>query len=116
MKKSRSLGPAHPSTLSSCCLVALLLDRLGRSDEALRIARAVAEALKKSPSLGPAHPSTLSSRYLVALLLDRLGRSDEALRIARAVFEAMKKSLSLGSAHPSKTLCSRRSNRAPRAH
>jgi hypothetical protein len=96
-------GPQHPDTLASRYLVAHLLDRLGHTDEALPIARAVAKAYEASPTLGLQHPQTLASRHLVARLLYGLGHTDEALPIARAVAEA---SPALGPQHPD-TLASR---------
>lgn len=70
--RSRTVGKAAVQTFRTQRLKAYILDRLGHTDKALPIARAVADAEEASPALGPEHPSTLSSRYLVAQLLNTL--------------------------------------------
>ena len=87
-------------------LKAYILIGLGHSEEALPIARAVADATEANPALGPSHPETLTSRYLVAGILVRLGHTEEALPIARAVADAREASPVLGPSHPN-TLRSR---------
>jgi hypothetical protein len=75
----RTVGKAAIQTLRTQLLKAKILSRLGHADEALLIARAVANAYEANPVFGPQHPDTLASRYLVAQLLSELGRIDEAL-------------------------------------
>jgi hypothetical protein len=102
----KTVGSKAVQTLRAERLKVLIVSFLGRADEALPIARAVADAQEASPALGSTHPHTLASRYLVAQLLDNLGHSDEALPIARAVADAQEASPALGSTHP-KTLGAR---------
>jgi hypothetical protein len=96
----KTVGSKAVQTLRAERLKVLIVSFLGRADEALPIARAVADAQEASPALGSTHPHTLASRYLVAQLLDNLGHSDEALPIARAVADAQEASPALGSTHP----------------
>jgi tetratricopeptide (TPR) repeat protein len=98
--RTKTVGKNTIQTFSVQLLKAHILDRLGRGDEALPIARAVADAEEASPRLGPSHPKTLASRFLVAQILKRLGRSDEALPIARAVADAEEANPALGPSHP----------------
>lgn len=96
----RTVGRTAVQTLMIQLLKAQILDGLGRYDEALVNARAVAEEMENNPELGPSFPLTLASRYVVAHVLNSLGRSAEALRIARAVAEAMEANPGIGPSHP----------------
>jgi hypothetical protein len=96
----RTVGRIAAQTFRTQRLKSYILDGLGHTDEALPIARAVADACAASPALGPGHPDTLTSRHLVAQLLDALGHTDEALPIARAVADASAASPALGPGHP----------------
>jgi len=81
-------------------LKAVILNSLGRYDEALNVAEEIARAREAHPSLGSRHPDTLASRHLVAQILHNLGRNQEALPIAQEVAEATQADPSLGPAHP----------------
>ena len=102
----QTVGRNAVQTFRTQRLKAYILLGLGHSEEALPIARAVADAMEANPALGPSHPETLTSRYLVAGILVRLGHCEEALPIARAVADAEEASPVLGPSHPS-TLASR---------
>ncbi len=97
-----AIGPDHPSTLASRGNLALVLDGLGRFEEAGTEQRAVLETSTRV--LGPDHPDTLTSRSNLALVLQDLGRFEEAETEQRAVLET--RTRVLGPDHPS-TLTSR---------
>ena len=105
--RMQTIGKFAIPTFRIRLLQALLLDQLGRSDEALAIAQDVAAKGEQHPDLGPQHPSTLASRHLVAQILHTLGRSDEALAIAQDVAAKEEQHPDLGPQHRS-TLNSRR--------
>lgn len=72
----QTVGRNAVQTFRTQRLKAYILAGLGHSEEALPIARAVADAQQASPALGPSHPDTLASRVLVAQILEKL--SDRA--------------------------------------
>ena len=98
-----TVGETGAKTSIAKYIKAQILQALGHSDEALRIAQEVAEGQKNA--LGPSHQDTLESRCLVAGLLSQLRYEKEALPIAQEVAEAQKNAL--GPSHPT-TLARRR--------
>ena len=101
-ESDRLLGPEHPDTLTSRSNLAVVLDSLGRLEEAEAQQRAVLDARMRL--LGPEHPDTLTSRSNLAVVLDSLGRLEEAEAQQRAVLDARMRLL--GPEHPD-TLTSR---------
>ena len=70
-----ALGSAHPQTLISRQLLAKVLGRLGRHDDALAEIDQVIAVQEINPAIGPDHPNTRASRSLRADMLQSHGRS-----------------------------------------
>ncbi|KAK4220475.1 kinesin light chain 1, partial [Podospora fimiseda] len=70
------LGKEHPHTLTSMNNLALVLDKLGKYEEAEKMHRQVLQLREKV--LGKEHPHTLASMNNLALVLKKLGKYEEA--------------------------------------
>ena len=97
-----TLGPDHPSTLTSRSNLAGAYCDVGRLDEAIPLYEQTLE--DRTHILGPNHPSTLASRNNLAYAYQAAGRLDEAI----ALYEQTLKDSTriLGPNHPH-TLTSR---------
>ncbi|OLO77310.1 tetratricopeptide repeat protein [Actinomyces oris] len=97
-----TLGPDHPSTLTSRNNLAYAYQAAGRLDEAIALFEQTLE--DRTRILGPHHPDTLTSRNNLAGAYDDAGRLDEAI----ALYEQNLKDRTriLGPHHPD-TLTSR---------
>ncbi len=104
--RTQALGSKATPALRARWLVALILDRLGKYQEALDITQDVVDAQEDPQVLGPNHPDTLASRDLAANILDHLGKYEEALDIAQDVLKAQEDPQVLGP-DPRDTLKSR---------
>ncbi len=87
--REASLGPDHPETADAEHILASILNRLGRSGEAIPILRRALAV--QSRALGEADPDVLDTRNSLAVALKREGEIDEprtlleeGLAIARA--------------------------------
>jgi tetratricopeptide (TPR) repeat protein len=96
------VGEHHPDTLTCRGNLALVLQDLGRLDEAEVEDRTV--LAERELLVGPDHPDTLASRGNLALVLRDLGRLKEARAEIRAVLAARRRVQ--GTDHPD-TLASR---------
>ena len=97
-----TLGPDHPSTLTSRNNLAGAYCDAGRLDEAIRLHE---QTLKdRTRILGPHHPDTLASRNNLASAYHDAGRLDEAIRLHEQTLKD--RTRILGPHHPS-TLTSR---------
>jgi hypothetical protein len=97
--RTRTLGPDHPTTLTSRSNLAAVLSHLHRLAAAEGEYRALAEA--RTHVLGADHPDTLSVRSNLAAVLSELGQLDEAEAEYRAVLDVRIRVL--GADHPSTT-------------
>ncbi|NSX83871.1 tetratricopeptide repeat protein [Wolbachia endosymbiont of Atemnus politus] len=82
------LGLNDKDTLSTRSIIASVLHRLGKDEEAFNIYQTVYQ--KQKEILGTNHSDTLDTQLDMALVLDRQGKYEEALNINRAVFEKIK--------------------------
>ncbi len=84
-----SLRPMHPLLGSIYGNMALVLESLGREEEAIEHHQMAIEVLEQS--LGPGHPNVANKRLNLGALLSNLGRTKEAsqeLRKAITIYEA----------------------------
>ena len=97
-----TLGPDHPSTLTSRNNLASAYQGAGRIDEAITLFRQTLE--DRTRMLGPDHPSTLTSRNNLAYAYREAGRLHQAVILYKQNLEAI--THILGPHHPH-TLTSR---------
>jgi serine/threonine protein kinase/Tfp pilus assembly protein PilF len=90
--RRNALGDEHPETLDSLDNLGVVLQRQGKSAEALRYHEEALE--KRRRTLGEDHPSTLTSISNLGVALHHLGRSEEAMPYYREALE--KRSTILG--------------------
>lgn len=83
-----ALGEAHPDTLQSLVATALLVQRMGRSNEAVALHLEVLE--KRRDLLGKDHPDTLDSLETLGFLFATQNRFDEAERYRRECMQGRK--------------------------
>ena len=97
-----TLGPDHPSALTSRSNLASVYQEAGRLDEAITLHK---QNLKdRTRILGPHHPHTLISRNHLASALREAGRLDEAITLHK---QNLKDSTRLLGPHHPHTLASR---------
>ena len=97
-----TLGPDHPSTLTSRSNLAYAYQDVGRLDDAITLYEQTLE--DRTRILGPHHPDTLISRSNLASAYQDAGRLDEAITLYEQTLEDFENLL--GPNHPS-TLISR---------
>jgi tetratricopeptide (TPR) repeat protein len=100
--ETRTLGPEHPSTLTSRNNLANALFGMGEPAEAIRLLRQTLE--DRARILGPEHPDTLTSRNDLACALDGMGEHAEAVGLLRQTLNDRHRVLGPGHPH---TLASR---------
>lgn len=91
-----NLGENHTYTLSAMQNLAITLDNLGKSTEALELKQLILE--KHRAIFGEDHPDTLNAMNNLATTLSRLGRYNEALELEQQILE--KYHTILGKDHP----------------
>ena len=101
-RAGNTLGPDHPSTLTSRNNLAYAYQDVGRLDDAITLHRQTLE--DRTRILGPHHPSTLISRSNLASAYWHAGRLDDAITLYGKTLEDFENLL--GPRHPS-TLISR---------
>ena len=101
-RAGNTLGPDHPSTLTSRNNLAYAYQDVGRLDDAITLHRQTLE--DRTRILGPHHPDTLTSRNNLASAYREAGRLDDAITLHRQTLED--RTRILGPHHPS-TLTSR---------
>ena len=79
-RRTRTLGPDHPDTLSTRRSLGDQLGEVGRHDEAVATLAAVVDDRRRV--LGADHPDTLSARRSLGFHLVMAGRADEAVALA----------------------------------
>ena len=97
-----TLGPDHPSTLTSRNNLAYAYQDVGRLDEAIALYEQTLE--DRTRILGPHHPNTLTSRNNLANAYQDAGRLDEAIPLHEQTLKDSTRIL--GPSHPN-TLTSR---------
>jgi non-specific serine/threonine protein kinase/serine/threonine-protein kinase len=94
--RRRAFGEAHPDTLQSLSLLALVYERQERYDEAEKLQRAALAGLRRA--LGPDATPTLYSMNNLANVCQQSGKWDEAERLDRELLERRRRTL--GPEHP----------------
>ena len=94
--RRRTLGGAHPDTLTSANNLALLLSAQGKLSEAEPLLREVLAGSRRA--LGGAHPDTLAPANNLAGLLRGQGKLSEAEPLYQEAMDASRRTL--GDSHP----------------
>uniref|UniRef100_UPI002615251B tetratricopeptide repeat protein n=1 Tax=uncultured Actinomyces sp. TaxID=249061 RepID=UPI002615251B len=84
-RAGNTLGPDHPSTLTSRNNLAYAYQDVGRLDDAITLHRQTLE--DRTRILGPHHPDTLTSRNNLANAYQDAGRLDDAITLHRQTLE-----------------------------
>jgi Tetratricopeptide repeat len=91
-----SLGPDHPSTLTTRGNIAYWTGEVGQAAEALRLLRELLPDRQRV--LGPDHPHMLITRSNIARWTGEVGQAAEALRLLRELLPDLERVL--GPDHP----------------
>ncbi len=95
------MGDSHPSTLTSICSLATLLQAQGKLGEAEPLFREALDGQRRT--LGDSHPDTLLSINNLASLLQAQGKFSEAEALFREALDGFRRVL--GDAHPHTKKC-----------
>ncbi|MCW5777131.1 MAG: tetratricopeptide repeat protein [Phycisphaeraceae bacterium] len=89
--RRRVLGDEHPDTLASINYMGILLEIVGRNEEAIPYLREAMEVSRRV--LGNEHPDTLASISNMGVLLESVGRYEEAMPYVHEAVETRRRVL-----------------------